>query len=157
MSPLGELNLRGTYRSAAQRTFQESKSPLDLLDWKFEKYLTPWIVRITWIAVLVIATLWLFFVGISLVLSLLPEIAASSPQMPSPRYSPTPRFETGLTDSPWLWRMVARIFVAVTSFVSTIIGLLWIRVLLEGAIVIFNIAKTLASIDEKTIPADSRN
>jgi hypothetical protein len=157
---MGNLKLGGAYRSAAQRTFQESKSPLDIFDWKFEKYLTPWIVRITWIAVLVITTLWLFFVMVSFILSFLPDVVASAPPGsfgPSPRFPPSPRFETGLAGNAWLWLTVFRIIAAATTFVSTIIGLLWIRVLLEGAIVIFHIAKTLASIDEKTIPADSGN
>jgi hypothetical protein len=156
---LGSLNLRRRYRSAAQRTFQESKSPLDLFDWKFEKYLTPWIVRFTWLAVLVIAGLWLTFVTISLLLSFLPDVSTptsdfdpSSPFSVSPR---SPRFETSLSDSPWLWNLVFRIVGGLTILFATLIWLLWIRVLLESAIVIFNIAKSLASIDEKTPGATS--
>lgn len=152
------LNLRGKYRAAALRTFQESNSPLDLFDWKFEKYLTPWIVRITWIAVLLMTALWLFFLMVSFTLSFLPEIAASTPPNAfgtSPRLSPTPRMETAYFGSPRVWLMVGRIIALATSLVTTIIGLLWLRVALESAIVLFHIAKSLASINEKTGPAEA--
>jgi hypothetical protein len=148
VSPLATLNLRGRYRSAALRTMSESKSPLDLFDWKFEKYLTPWIVRFTWLAVLIVTGLWLTFVGLSFILSFFPELAFSS----SP-FSRSPRI--GISDDPWLWLLIFRVIGLCTTLIATIVSLLWTRVLLESAIVIFNIAKSLASIDEKTVPPDS--
>lgn len=153
---LGALNFRRRYRSAAQRTFQESKSPLDLFDWKFEKYLTPWIVRFTWVAVVVIAGLWLMFVTVSLLLTFVPDVATPANDFePSSPFSSSPQFEISLSDSPWLWLLVFRIVGGLTILFVTLIWLLWIRVLLESAIVIFNIARSLASIDEKTATPDS--
>jgi ABC-type multidrug transport system fused ATPase/permease subunit len=149
-------DLRGKYRTAALSAFQESNSPLDLFDWKFEKYLTPWILRFTWIAALVIVSLMLLFSMASFVLSYMPdlqqaEVAAVAPaRIPGP----PPEANVGSRFAVKFLAMAGRIILLVVSFVGTIIGLLMFRVTLESVFILFHIAKSLASIDIKTGPAE---
>jgi len=179
-----------------------STSWLDLFDLKFEKYLTPWIVRLTWTVALVLATLWFGVVMFSVVGMLMPPGEASDTSgapmdtglgnselpdtainmlMPSAEVSDTssvpvdttlgnsglsdtaipefvpsaeqsssrPRVRTefrapDLNDKP-----VLAVVVALTTMVGIIVCLLWIRVLLETVIVIFNIATTLKDMEGK--------
>ncbi len=148
MPSFSAVNVRSRMRSATLRTFRESNSPLDLLDWKFEKYLTPWIVRFTWLAVLTLAALWITLLTVSTVASLLPETDSSSRAIDYSFRSP----QEAMPGHDWLWFMVYRVIGFGTAIAITIIWLLWVRVLLEFAIVVFNMAKSLASIDEK-VPA----
>jgi len=145
------VSVRSHGRSAALRTFKESNSPLDLFDWKFEKYLTPWIVRFTWLAVLALTSLWLTLVLISTVASFMPVEAPRRPSMDFEFRSP----QDVIPGNAWLWSAIFRIVGVGTAVAFTILWLLWVRVLLESAIVIFNIAKTLASIDEKVPVPDN--
>lgn len=149
------LNIRKSTRTTV-RPFRESTSPLDLFDWKFEKYLTPWIVRITWMAVLAMAGLWVTLLSIGFLISLLPDQAIAEPVTPNfgqfePSFSPSRSARMQPTVSPMLIGFVFRCVTVLTTIAATFLMLLWIRVILECSIVVFNIAKTLSSIDEKTV------
>ncbi|WP_254510883.1 DUF4282 domain-containing protein [Anatilimnocola floriformis] len=147
---------RRSGRLAAPRPFLESTSPLDLFDWKFEKYLTPWIVRFTWLAVLSIAGIGCMLWTINFVLSLEPErpgsqsVVGMDPFQRSIYQPPRSSTKQSMID-PRVMSLVYRVIMLLISFTFTVLWLLWIRVLLECAIVVFNIARSLSSIDEKIL------
>lgn len=137
------------------RRFQPSNSLWDLFDLKFEKYVTPLIIRVTWMIVLLIAGLWIVTILGMLVLALLPEM--DLPKSNSIRRGPEVEFTTpaAFSESPmpstvaWLTNRLLVVLAALTSIVGVGLMVLWIRVSLETVIVIFNIAKTLTSMDGK--------
>ena len=51
-------NVRSQFESVRGSQFVSSTSPLDIFDWRFKKYLTPWILRVSWLIVLLVAALW---------------------------------------------------------------------------------------------------
>lgn len=128
-----------SYSNFASKRFKQSDSIFDIiLDFRFEKYVTPWIVRITWIVVLVVGAIMLLLQIGGDISSLLPDGSNSR----QPNFDFQPRGEL-------VYRLVQ--FGQILLRYSTLfIGLLWIRVVLETMIVIFHIAQSLASIDRKT-------
>jgi hypothetical protein len=133
-----------------QKRFKPATSWLDIFDWRFEKYLTPWIVRITWLVCLAVASIWLASILFFTLRSWLPERDSSEPPRQVLR-PPSQTFEERSSFPPmWLTSRVASTIAGFTGACFVVIVVLWIRVLLETAIVLFNIATTLTSIDEKT-------
>lgn len=131
VSPPVIQSSRDSYRG---RSMQASPSLLDLFDWKFEKYITPWVVRITWIWVGVMACL-------LIVTMLLPEGVSNTPKFTVERpFSNFDKSESRDSSSP---EIVRGIVYRIGSITGVLMLLLWIRVWLECVIVIFNIAATM--------------
>lgn len=126
---------QSTYRKAVSKRFESSNSILDVFDWKFERYVTPLIIRITWIIVVAgfLCAFVYFMIG--------PEVWAS---IGSGSSSSTPG--TGFRIPDWMIIIAVRVVQAMTM----VIMLLWIRVILESMIVIFNIARGISNIEKNT-------
>jgi len=132
------------FRKIVGRRFQPATSWLDFFDWKFEKYLTPWIVRVTWILCLALAVIAISLVLIAVVASWAPETNMKLPEG-RPRI-----FELQSPSLPrWLSSRVASTVSGFMLVFSALLTLLWIRVILEMAIVFFNVATTLATIEKR--------
>lgn len=156
-APFDVANFGRQYRASVHRTFRESTSFYDIFDWKFEKYLTPWIVRLNWILALVFASLWIVSVTGSTIWSFLPSDAqAISPSRSTVpfQFAPQPREERMSVETARLLLAAFRIISAAAMIAFTIQMLLMLRLSLEFAIVLFNIAKTVESIDEKSSVPD---
>jgi len=157
VSDTGPATSRGvvsSYRSAARRRFTPAQSWTDIFDWKFEKYLTPWIVRITWITCLVLSAVSLLFVGGGLLMALAPEVdhsntSRSTVEFRLPIEESGGAAKSGRTVPFWMMRRVWAVFGAVFSTVMLILCLLWIRVILECVIVVFNISATLKEMNQR--------
>jgi len=126
-------------------------SLFDIFDFKFEKYVTPIIVKVTWVLVVVIAGLWITAATVGIIASMpqkgFGEIRGSA------GYGAMPLREIkDSTVSLEVRLLFMRAFMFVVTIISTVIGLLWARVALEAMIVLFNIANAAASIDSKTPP-----
>lgn len=146
---VAEPSHSSAYSAAIARRFKESNSLLDILvDFRFEKYITPIIVRATWIVALIsIFAFLLLMLGV-LVMSILPPEGAQPPAHPNqwgaPNVPAKPAKSWGMDSS------VISICLYAGLVVGAFLALLWLRVALEGVIVIFNIAESLVSIDQKT-------
>ncbi|HEV7282373.1 MAG TPA: DUF4282 domain-containing protein [Pirellulaceae bacterium] len=141
---------RQAYPRAVARSFEPATGLLDIFDWRFKKYLTPYIVRAAWIFCLFVSALWLGMIGLSTALMLAPDPPQRSStfdrsSFESPRYSPPTALQKAL-GSEVLPRIFALVM-GVTSAVGVLLTLLFMRVLLESVIVLFNIAATLVSIE----------
>lgn len=91
---------RSTFSAAVDRRFKPATSLLDIFDWKFEKYLTPWIVRATWILCVGICALWIILGLIAIFMVWLPEMEVDAPRptVPATQYASartSPRFPAG--------------------------------------------------------------
>jgi hypothetical protein len=142
--------------------FQPSSSLFDIFDIHFEKYVTPLIAKITWIFTLVIAFFWFLGLLFDAINTWMP-----SSEKPPAVVSPSLRRPGNLSDlvrdqsaasaekrSKLSERLILRfwiIFRQVMAVIALFLTVLWIRVVLESMIVLFRIAKSLASIDDKTI------
>ena len=126
---------QSTYRKAVSQRFESSNSILDVFDWKFERYVTPLIIRITWIIVVAgfLCAFVYFMIG--------PEVWAS---IGSGSSSSSPG--TGFRIPDWMIIVAVRVVQAMMM----VIMLLWIRVILESMIVIFNIARGISNIEKNT-------
>lgn len=152
---------------------------LGFLDLQFEKYLTPMIVRATWCVVLILAAtnipVVLYFVlrpETSNAGQINRQVSVQTPGTPSSTEPSQPRssgesqdagrpnsgrevqdagWEVGVSTGRIEGAMnVARKGLAMLSWiVGPILLILWVRVLLETVIVVFNIANTLTSIDDR--------
>jgi hypothetical protein len=124
-------------------------------DLTFERYITPWVVRVTWVSALVLSALWAVVLVTVLGASVLTEDAdtQTSSQRPGATHTEFRLPSVGSsTSSPSSSRVSAKgIAYKVASIASIVCGvilfLLWIRVALETIIVVFNIATTLTSIE----------
>ena len=135
---------RSRFRRSVDRRFQPATSWLDFSDWKFEKYLTPWIVRITWILCLALTA-----IAISLILRSVVVSWAAETNMRLPTGRPK-IFELQAPSLPgWLSSRVASTVSGFTLVFSALLTLLWTRVILEMVIVFFNVATTLTAIDKR--------
>ncbi len=142
---------RPSSRRRSPRLSTPSTSLLDLFDFKFEKYLTPWIIRITWGLVLGCAAMWIMAIGLGIVATWMPE-STQARERPEARERPNAtrlEFIAPNAEAPiWLRKRLITTVAGITGCIAVIIAVLWIRVSLETVIVVFNMAKSLASIDE---------
>ncbi len=130
-----------TYNTTVSARFKKSSSILDaILDFRFEKYVTPVIIRITWILTLIIAAMLLIFQLYVDVASLFPESPSATAPPSDFEFRPDGRVVDKLVQFGFFLVRYTGIFMA----------LLWVRVWLETMIVLFNIAQSLISIDRKT-------
>ena len=178
--PVAAPAVTSVYRDTVKRRFKPATSIFDIFDWKFETYVTPIIIRTTW--ALFIAGMAIFVAlktydtfkpapKPTLAKRSLPRIEPpqrtdrSFGQRPEPAPTfprvanetrlaepePEPEEEPGYvfnTDGEFARKLAAYFF----ELMVACIALLWVRVCLETAIVIFNIANSLQSLDEKTKP-----
>jgi predicted nucleic-acid-binding Zn-ribbon protein len=137
-----------SFHSTVARRFKKPSSAWDFLDFKFEKYLTPWIIRITWV----------MSCGMAVVLLLVLLVTFATNSAASDESAPieVPAGDTFDYKLPSRTTFATDATVRLTAFCVCvfllILGLLWLRVVLETLIVVFNIATSVASIDEKTKP-----
>ena len=126
------------------------KNLFAIFDWKFEYYLTPWIIRIIWVIFVAFTILSLVVMTFGLVSSMLPDTQASSPSPSSPSNwgggHVSPR-ESFLPD--WLSYRLLKIIVYVFSVAMLIIVVLITRVVLEMMIVLFRIAEDIGVLKRK--------
>lgn len=140
----------------ARRPFQhQSTSLLDLLDFSFTRYVTPLIVKITWVIALILSAGWLSLVVVGLIVSMLPEIETPQGTRRSSRPRPEIQFDFQSNElaeraGDASFAVAMRVAIVITQLVGIILFLLWIRVALEAVIVIFHMAANLKSIDDKT-------
>lgn len=103
---------------------------------------------ITWVICVVLAALAIVLVIIGLTFQMLPEIQISESGSGTLDGRPTIEYRTPEVPL-WLQKRIWAISQAVGSLFGIVIFILWTRVLSETVIVIFNIATSLSSIDQK--------
>jgi hypothetical protein len=151
---------------SVRRPFQDqATSLLDLFDLSFTRYVTPLIVKITWVLALALAAVWLLTVIVGLIISSLPEVEVSQrTEQPAPTLPSRPTRPAEPAQPHWEFgppRIVERagdasydaalkVVIVITQVVAIVLFLLWVRVALEAVIVIFHMAASLRSIDDKT-------
>ncbi len=131
-------------------SLRDPTSLLDMFDLKFEKYLTPWIVRATWVLVLTVAALWIAKSMFDVVVASLPEVDTATkstesvtdiePPSSTSNEAPSLSFES----LEWLDEVLEGIW----QCAQVILGVLWLRVCLETVIVLFNIAKSAKTVEK---------
>ena len=138
--------LRSQIDSVRRSNLASSGNLFDLFDWRFRKYLTPWILRVTWIIVLLVAFLWILLQLFWMLTVWLPDMqwaADAAPQVAG-------RLPRGNIREPllplWLGYRLQGTLWHITAIAGSVIALLWVRVALEIAVVLFNIATTLTAI-----------
>ena len=110
-----------------------------LFDWRFKRYLTPWVVRVTWIVFLALVAMWLLTICLGVVISLFPF------DSPAPANRRFPQFDKPESSGlPLYARYIAGLITMVTT---SILGVLWVRVILELVVVRFNMAESLRSLE----------
>ncbi len=158
---VAEEGMRNAKRSVAATIWR-------LCDFKFKRYLTPWIIRVTWLCVLLLVAVWFLLLSGSTVLSWLATESSSREQpsldtssldglldqldgqslLGSSLLGGSAKQRPGFIGSVerFAWKS-AQIFTAV---VSMFLFVLWSRAMLEMVVVIFDISETLKRIDSKT-------
>jgi hypothetical protein len=142
-SDLPHLPVRRTY--VERSGFTPAKSIWDIFDFHFERYVTPIIVRVTWAIAVFVAGAWVFGMTALCIYTWLPEQQGKGAR-DEIRFQTEPRF----TPPKWLEKRVITTIAYAHAVIAAVLVLLWVRVVLESMIVLFNIAKSLASIDRKT-------
>ena len=110
-----------------------------LFDWRFQRYLTPWVVRVTWVVFLALVVMWLLTLCLGVIVSILPF----DPPAPANREFGqfTQPQSSGLS-------LFARYIAGLVTMVTlSLLGVLWVRVTLELIIVRFNMAESLRSLE----------
>lgn len=149
------------YRSTVAQRFQPAKSIFDVFDFKFEKYVTPIIIRATWVLALVSAGLFAAWGCYNVV----DPVTENRYEVQLPGFMQPSNGETGAADAEPNSKLIsatkakaakeralliAKIMAYCFQLVSICLALLWLRVALEMTVVIFNIATSVHSIDRKT-------
>lgn len=125
-----------------------------LLDWKFEHYLTPWLIRISWLSAVAFALLAIVGTGVEAIGRLLPDTALQTEfRLPSPSTT-KPAPPGALTEiASAIARGVAKVVDAtgymIVKTIVIIIVLIYLRVAAETLIIIFNIADELTEIKNR--------
>ena len=131
------------------KTKKLGKTPtswLALFDWRFEYYLTPWIIRFLWIAFLLIIVVLFVLNTLGLIWGLLPDMSSAPAHSNWGRGMPEPT-GPGLPD--WLTVRFAKVVLYVVSVIGSIIGILVTRMMLELMIVVFRIAEDIGVLKRK--------
>jgi DNA-directed RNA polymerase subunit RPC12/RpoP len=118
-----------------------------LFDFRFERYLTPWIIRTSWLLILALAAFSLLNAGLH-------AVGSAAPTKPSfPSVSPTePIFDPSSlpAEPPFGVDLALRLTRAAVWCLATVLAVLYLRVICEVFIVIFNIATSLKAIEKQT-------
>lgn len=133
----------------------QATSLLDLFDLSFTRYVTPLIVKITWVLALTLGAAWLVIIVFGLIASSLPVAEQSGPSRATRPSRPQPQFEFRQPEideriGDASFAAAVRVVLLVTQVIGVILFLLWVRVGLEAVIVVFHMAASLRSIDDKT-------
>lgn len=140
----------------------EPKSLKDVFDWRFERYLTPWIVRFTWISILFIAGLAAIY-GVtdaaytlafdaSIVDHLSVLLEGDEPQFRRNAGQRERQFGVEFKPENLGKRRIAAIGELLARLTAIAFTLLYLRVLCEFVIVVFNIASSLRRLEELSEP-----
>lgn len=119
---------------------------LALFDWRFEYYLTPWIIRFFWIAFLAITVLVLLFNTLGLAWGLMPDVASTPAKS---NFGGGFHEPSGPALPGWLTLRFAKVVLYVISVIGSIFGVLITRVILEMMIVVFRIAEDIGLLKRK--------
>ena len=134
-------------RSVGPQGTRRALSWKNFFDWKFERYMTPWIIRFTWVLSVIWAACVIVLLAISMVSSAMPS--REKPQTDFRSQTDIDALMRSLsqqeqsTGARWTWKLIGYGTAAVVSILS----LMGTRVVLECLIVVFKIADTAASID----------
>jgi hypothetical protein len=139
-----------SFSSVAAARFSKPSSFFDIFDFRFRMYLTPWIVRLTWIVVLALSVVALLGITLEFIAESIPESPKKETANSQPFEFQGERLRPTQPPPKVFWLKVFwRILSTVAQMIGVVASVLWTRVLLEIMIVIFNIAQSLASIDKK--------
>lgn len=121
---------------------------VEFFDFRFRRYLTPWIIRISWPLVMTGAMIWIVIVSYTFVSSLIASGDLSvgpseNPSAVSAADEPSDR-EQLFVVSPFF--MKSGMFL--TGMITIVLSVLWIRVVFETIILLFSIANTLRVIED---------
>lgn len=124
-----------------------------LVDFRFNTFVTPWIIRVYWVFAVVVTALSLIFGAASVVTfpfrSVMPGMSSSSNDFPwsqNRRSDPDDSF-----NSQWKAAEFARVIVRyMVSIVLAMITLMSVRMILEFAIVVFRIAEDVRAVRDQT-------
>ncbi len=111
--------------------FVEARSFLEFFDFRLRRYLTPWILRISWLLVMIVALIWGGIVSWAYVTSLV----GVEPTTPSPS-----AMQSVAANTP---PALMKTGVYLSSIAAILLTLLWIRVLFETIMLLFSIGNTL--------------
>jgi hypothetical protein len=137
--PSGSRDLRGgKMADVIANRFRPARSILDLFDFRFQFYVTPIIICVTWIVSLVIGALWMCVMLYLLISSWLPS--SNSSHAPDP--NEVIDMIVGKTKS-------AETIIEITQIVLLPVALMWVRVMLEQLVVLFEIMASFASRESK--------
>jgi Zn-finger nucleic acid-binding protein len=147
--------VRSQFDAVRRGQFADSTSILDIFDWRFKKYLTPWILRVTWLFILFVTALWVAGNLFDILSSWLPEMEWASNERAIDRRDVSRDFGPAKPILPgWLIDLmmrcgssIARTMFGIAQIAAGAIMLLLLRVFFEVAIVLFNIATTLTTIE----------
>jgi|GEM_PF-6763992 len=120
---------------------------LDVFDLSFKRYVTPLIVKVTWVLTLFFASIWLLIIFTVLMIDLMPDTPAHMRQRPGLQFDLIGVLNK--IDRAW-WRTLIRTVMVSTQVATVVLFVLWMRVLLESVMVVFQMAASLKSIDRKT-------
>ena len=143
--PFVKTSERPQYRHGMKVPRTLTEACFAIFDFRFNSFITPWIVRIQW--ALFVAFILGFFALVLFNLTLGPAIEWIAGEIPDPRSS----------RSPSAWRLVlpefltgwlARLFAMSTFAGVCAAALLYVRLILESVIVFFRISEDLSAIRE---------
>lgn len=126
-----------------------SSSLLDVFDLQFNKYLTPWIIRLNWFLVVTWAVICLSLILFAMIATWIPEANVAKVDRPPGSADNDVAFRLPEMSS-WLRGRLATDLYLITLAFAIVEVVLWVRMFFESRIVIFNIAMTLDSIGDVT-------
>lgn len=135
--------------SSGSTTTKLGKTPatwLAILDWRFEYYLTPWIIRILWVMFLLLAFVMLLLNTLGLTWGLLPDFSSAPAAAHFGRGYEEP---SAPMLPPWLTVRVLKVFFYTVSVIGSVIAVLVTRMILELMIVVFRIAEDIGTLKRK--------
>jgi hypothetical protein len=121
--------------------YRESDSILDFFDFRFRRYLTPGIVRISWFLILLATSLWLVLLSYFYLTSIIQRTGFVFPEVLNRS------LETRETsDHEMVFAIPAFFYKSALFFtylIATLIVLLWMRVFFETVMMVFNVGSYL--------------
>ena len=128
--------------------YVEARSLVEFLDFRFRRYLTPWIIQISWPLVMTGAMIWILIVSYTFVSSLIAsgDLSVGPGESSSVVAAPGEPTDRGplLIVSPFFLK--SGLFL--TGIITIGLSVLWIRVVFETIILLFSIANTLRVIED---------
>jgi len=131
------------------------RSVLWAIDWKFERYLTPWLIRVLWVLVLIVAFLQFLRVTTNAVLLAFDSTSAAEATKTAPwefqgEGGSNRRGPRSTSSEPgFAFRATMGVFIVLTYVAQAAIAIVTLRIIFETLVVLFNMAKTLKTIEGK--------